>query len=120
MILGDDSSTQKKRKNTTIDDVHDSGKKKKGGRKPGGKNWSPAEIKLLLHVVEEELPCGRDMWDNVAALCSKMWDGDDHWARGPGDSCKKKFEKLAFMKAPTGAAEVPVEMRKAKQLLLKI
>jgi hypothetical protein len=119
-ILGDDSSSsRKKRKNTNIDGIHDCGRKKKGGWKLGGKNWSAAAINLLLHVVEEELPCGRDMWDNVAALCSKMWDGEDHWAR-PDDSCKKKFEKLAFMKAPTGAAGVPAEVRKAKQLLLKI
>jgi hypothetical protein len=59
------------------------------------------------------------MWDKVALLCSKTWDGSDSWAR-QGDACKKKFEKLAFMKAPTGTAEVPVEVRKAKQLLLKI
>jgi hypothetical protein len=119
-ILGDeDSSSGKKRKNMTIENVHDSGRKKKGGRKPGGKDWSTAEVQLLLRLVEEELPCGRDMWDNVAMLCSKMWDGDDRWVR-PGDACKKKFEKLAFMKAPTGTAEVPVDVRKAKQLLLKI
>jgi hypothetical protein len=114
-----DNISGKKRKIAGNDTVHESGQKKKGGRKPGGKNWSNAEVELLLHFVEEELPCGRDMWNNVAALCSKMWDGDDCWAR-PGDACKKKFEKLAFMKAPTGTTEIPVEVRKAKQLLLKI
>lgn len=113
-------NTRKKRKDAEdVESVHCSARKKKGGRKPGGKNWTHTEVQLMLRFVEEVLPCGRDMWDKVALLCSKTWDGSDSWAR-QGDACKKKFEKLAFMKAPTGTAEVPVEVRKAKQLLLKI
>mmetsp|Transcript_12680 Transcript_12680/g.23765 ORF Transcript_12680/g.23765 Transcript_12680/m.23765 type:complete len:377 (-) Transcript_12680:42-1172(-) len=114
-----DSSSGTKRKIVDVETVHDSGGKKKGGRKPGGKNWSKREVELLLHFVEEQLPCGRDMWNNVASLCSNTWNGENSWAR-QGDACKKKFEKLAFMKAPTGTTEVPAEVKKAKQLLLKI
>lgn len=115
-----EENCEKKRKNVDVESVHGSGRKqKKGGRKPGGKNWTPTEVQLMLHFVEEVLPCGRDIWDKVAVSCSKMWDGNDSWAR-QGDACKKKFEKLAFMKAPTGTAEVPVEVRKAKQLLLAL
>ena len=39
-----------------------------GGRKKGAKAWGAADTKLLLDVVEERLPCGADMWVNVAMI----------------------------------------------------
>jgi len=35
-------------------------KKGKGGRKPGGRNWTAKEVKILFEAMEEILPCGRE------------------------------------------------------------
>jgi hypothetical protein len=92
-------------------------KKGKGGRKAGGRNWTAEEIKILFEAMEEILPCGREMWEATAAKCAEI--SVEEWTRN-GESCKKKFEKMALMKVPTGTTEVPPDVKKAKEILEEI
>ena len=89
---------------------------KLGGRKKGAKKWADSEISLLLETVELLLPAGKEQWERVSMKC---YQSHKNWTRS-GDSCKNKFEKLAFMKKPTGTAEIPIHVMKAKDLKEKI
>ena len=54
----------------------------------------------MLDLVEELMPCGSHMWEKVATqLVIKGYDRTQQ-------SCKDKFEKMAFAKKPTGQTEV--------------
>ena len=44
---------------------------------------------------------------------------DKKWFR-IGESCKNKFEKLALLKKPTGTAEIPLNVLRAKEIKDKI
>ena len=81
------------------------------GRKAGSKKWINSEIINLLGTVEILLPAGRKQWERVSMRCYK---NDKKWFR-IGESCKSKFEKLAFMKKPTGTAEIPLNVLRAKE-----
>ena len=87
-----------------------------GGKKKGVKNWSSAQINLVLEMTEEILPAGKEMWEQVAVRCH---DVDKSWVR-PGESCKAKFEKMAFAKQPTGQADIPLHILRAKEIKEKI
>ena len=49
-------------------------------------------------------------WEMGATGCLEP---DPTWARS-GEQCKMKFEKLAFLKKPTGTSEIPVHVKRAK------
>ena len=86
------------------------------GRKKGTLKWTSAEIDILLSVAEGNLPAGKVMWEKVALDCTNQML---KWTR-TGESCKNKFEKLAFQKKPTGTAEIPVHVAWAKRVKEKI
>ena len=52
------------------------------------------------------------MWEKVAVECREV---DISWIR-PGDSCKHKFEKMAFAKQPTGQSDIPLHILRAKTI----
>ena len=82
----------------------------------GNKNWSTTEINLLLDATEYILPCGKEMWEKCALEC--LLDLPS-WCR-PGVSCKSKFEKMAFCAKPTGQTEIPLHIKRAKNIKDKI
>ena len=58
----------------------------------------------LLDDVDNILPACRDQWDMFAVQC---FNNEKKWIRN-GESYKNKFDKLAFMKKPTGTTETPL------------
>ena len=56
------------------------------------------------------------MWEQVAVKCLQ---DDGSWSR-VGESCKHKFEKMAFAKQPTGQSDIPLHILRAKNLKEKI
>ena len=92
--------------------VFDQSRKKRVGRKRGSKRYTSSQIDNLLDAVEEILPCGRNMWEAVSLRCN---DKDKGCIRN-GESCKIKFHKMAFAKKPTGQSEIPIQIRRAKNI----
>ena len=88
----------------------------KPGKRSGTKNWTATEINLLLDSIDEIMPSGREMWEQVAVSCLEV---DESWGRA-GESCKHKFEKMAFAKQPTGQADIPLHILRAKKIKDKI
>ena len=91
-------------------------KKVSSGRKKGAKKWSHAEVSTLLKYVDEVLPAGREQWESVAMECIEY---DSTWTR-TGESCKNKFEKMAFAKQPTGTADIPMFVLQSKRIKERI
>ena len=86
------------------------------GKRSGSKKWTTTEINLLLHHIDDLLPAGKEMWEQVAVKCLQ---DDGSWSR-VGESCKHKFEKMAFAKQPTGQSDIPLHILRAKNLKEKI
>ena len=74
------------------------------GKRKGSKNWSTAQTTLLLDMVDDILPTGKEVWEQVVVQCHEV---DESWVR-PGESCKAKFEKMVFAKQPTGQSDIPL------------
>ena len=56
------------------------------------------------------------MWEKCALVCLEFQPG---WGR-PGVACKCKFEKMAFATKPTGQTEIPLHIKRAKDVKEKI
>ena len=56
------------------------------------------------------------MWEKCALECLLDLPG---WCR-PGVACKSKFEKMAFCAKPTGQTEIPLHIKRAKNIKDKI
>ena len=82
------------------------------GRKVGSKKWINSEVVNLLNTVEILLPAGKEQRERFSMRCHKK---DKKWFR-IGESCKNKFEKLAFLKKPTSTAEIPLNVLRAKEI----
>ena len=86
------------------------------GKRSGTKNWTKTEINLLLDCIDELLPVGKEMWEQLAVRCL---ESDESWVRS-GESCKHKFEKMAFAKQPTGQGDIPLHILRSKKIKDKI
>ena len=106
------TSTPKKSKPSTVKRTSSH----KNGKKKGSKNWSSAQINVVLEMTDEILPAGKEMWEQVAVRCHEV---DESWVR-PGESCKAKFEKMAFAKQPTGQSDIPLHILRSKKIKDKI
>ena len=56
------------------------------------------------------------MWDNASLHCNER---DPDFLRN-GESCKNQFHNMAFRKKPTGQAEIPIQIKRSKQIKQKI
>jgi len=84
---------------------------KNRGRKKGAKKWTETEHDVLLSSIEDNLPTGKQQWEDVAT--DLVVDGYNRtW-----EACKKRFEKLFSTPKPTGSAEVPRHV--VRSLILK-
>ena len=70
----------------------------------------------MLEIVEEHTPCGAKQWDKVAV---DLYNAGYKEGRS-GDICKKKIDKLWQTPKPTGTAEVPFHVQRAKNIKEKI
>ena len=90
-------------------------KKKTKGRKKGSKNWTDAEMELMLDIVGSLLPSGHDQFERAADEHSKQAAAKGLMARD-WEQIKNKFEKLAFAKKPTGNATPSPCITRAKKI----
>ena len=86
------------------------------GRREDAKKYTNKHVDFLLNTVEEILPCGKMMWDNISLHCNTR---DPDFLHN-GESCKNKFYKMVFLKKPTSQVEILIQIRRVKQLKLKI
>ncbi|KAE9277689.1 hypothetical protein PF008_g28795 [Phytophthora fragariae] len=70
------------------------------------------EISRLLAVVEELLPLGRDEWERVTIAYNS--NRSRSWAERDLDSLRRKFKALYSARKPTGTADMPPHIKKAK------
>ena len=110
------STPLKKSKLSLARKVKSAGKAGKAGKRSGTRNWTATEITILLDSTDEIMPSGKEMWERVAVSCMEV---DESWGR-VGESCKHKFEKMAFAKQPTGQADIPLHILRAKKVKDKI
>ena len=109
---------QKKQSTASKKQLTASAEKKdgRGGRKKGATKWVIDEIYLLLDCAEDILPIGGMEWDLVN---TKFHDGarnqNKSWTR-TSEAMKAYFEKLCFLKPPTGGTEMPEHVRRAKEI----
>ena len=89
-------------------------KKKSKGRQRGAKKWTAPEYESLLDAVDDVMPTGAKLWEEVSA--QMMTDGFNR----TGDACKKRFEKLFLTPTPTGDASPPVHVQRSWDLKEKI
>jgi len=81
-----------------------------------GMNYTPCEVDFLLDLVEEHLPLGGQMWEQVL---------NEHNSAFPQTSrdlasIKKKFQDLHKKKVPTGDPSIPPDVLRAKRIHQKI
>ncbi|KAE9283974.1 hypothetical protein PF008_g27270 [Phytophthora fragariae] len=76
------------------------------------------EISRLLAVVEELLPLGRDEWERVTIAYNS--NRSRSWAERDLDSLRRKFKALYSARKPTGTADMPPHIKKAKLTKLAI
>jgi hypothetical protein len=84
-------------------------------RVKGSVQYSKENINILLDLVEELKPIGRDHWDNVAIAYNRKALANQ-WAERDRDSLKTKFSNLSRSTKPTGDPHCPPEVIRAKRL----
>ena len=83
-----------------------------GGRPPGRSNYSNDELDLLLESVREILPISGREWEEVATRHASYFAD----SRRTGEQLKKKYNRLAKTKIPTGDPNCPPSVREAKTI----
>ena len=81
-----------------------------------GVGYTSEEVKHLLQVIRDVLPCGPNGWSRVEDLHAEMYP---HNSRDK-DSLKQKFQKLHNTRIPTGDPNCPEEVRLAKHINMEI
>jgi len=87
-----------------------------GGRPVGSSNYSTKEVEHMLESIREYLPISGSEWDLVADRHSRFHPELERTA----DQLKKKFNKLARTKVPTGDPIIPFVIREAKAIRVLI
>ena len=86
------------------------------GRWKGAKKYTNCHVTMLLDCVEDILPCGKMIRDNLSLACIGI---DPEFLRN-GESYKIKFHKMAFAKNPTGQVGILIQIWCAKSIKRKI
>ncbi|ETP07177.1 hypothetical protein F441_16504 [Phytophthora nicotianae CJ01A1] len=73
-----------------------------------------AEIDRLLSLVEEFLPLGKDAWERLAGFYNVTRVRG--WQEREYESLRRKFNVLFSTRKPTGIAEMPPHIKRAKAL----
>ena len=76
-----------------------------------GKNYSDANLNYLLDIVEENLPCESDEWNEISLQYNAYFGGKESRS---GEDLKNKFKALKATKKPTGDPKCPPAVRRAK------
>ena len=85
------------------------------GTLAGKKNYKAAEISMLLDVIQEILPLGKNEW--VAAHeVYKKWARENGYQERDNAMIKQKFDRMTSEKKPTGVGQCPSPIRRAKKI----
>ncbi|KAJ8588986.1 hypothetical protein M405DRAFT_881852 [Rhizopogon salebrosus TDB-379] len=111
--LGYVNPRKRSREDATADD--DDTMRTRRGRPNGSNNYSSLDKKILLNMVEEELPLGQRGWQAIYLKFSQ-------WAKANGrperkvTSLETKFKQLVKTTKPTGNGVCPPEVKRAHQI----
>jgi hypothetical protein len=75
-----------------------------------GAGFRPDELRVVLELLEEHLPIGRDEKELVLSIHNRQFSQ----LRGTVESIRRKFAGLCRSRIPTGNPTCPPEMRTAK------
>lgn len=78
-----------------------------------GKNFSAAEVTILLDLVEEIRPTGNNQWDTLYDKWTTYFSDTDRTTNG----LRKKFKTLYYSKIPTGDPNCPADVKRAKRII---
>ena len=85
-------------------------------RRMRGVGHTKDEVEHMLDCVEEVMPLGAQMWEDVAMRHARRCDDRNR----DGKKLKKKFQDLYKTSAPTGDPHVPPNVLRAKRLQREI
>ncbi|CCX34136.1 Similar to hypothetical protein PGTG_01009 [Puccinia graminis f. sp. tritici CRL 75-36-700-3]; acc. no. XP_003320097 [Pyronema omphalodes CBS 100304] len=90
-------------------------KAKRGGKPKGAQTFNDADEERLFKIIEEVLPIGADMWDQVETRYNEL---SSIAGRKPRDSkyLKAHYRGLIKSKKPTGDPNRPPNVKKALEL----
>jgi hypothetical protein len=77
-----------------------------------GAGFGPDELRVLLEVLEEHLPIGRDEWEPVLSIHNRQFSQ----LRRTVESIRRKFAGLCRSRIPTGNPTCPPEVRTARRI----
>ncbi|ETI42853.1 hypothetical protein F443_12108 [Phytophthora nicotianae P1569] len=80
----------------------------------GSANYKVAEVNRLLDLVEQYLPLGKDEWERLASDFNSTRPRS--WAERDFDSLRRTFKALYSTRKPTGKANIPPHIERAKDL----
>ena len=81
------------------------------GRAANSKNWTPAQLGIMLQQVRSVLPRGAHDWQQVTYQYNNVTKENAEVLR-----IKKKFNSLANERKPTGGALMPATVSEAKKI----
>jgi len=81
------------------------------GRSANSKNWTPAQLGIMLQQVRSVLPRGAHDWQQVTYQYNNVAKENAEVLR-----IKKKFNSLANERKPTGGALMPATVSEAKKI----
>ncbi|KAJ8582171.1 hypothetical protein M405DRAFT_750637, partial [Rhizopogon salebrosus TDB-379] len=85
------------------------------GHPNGSNNYSSLDKKILLNMVEEELPLGQRGWQAIHLKFSQ-WAKANGRPEGKVTSLETKFKQLVKTTKPTGDGVCPPEVTRAHQI----
>ena len=88
-------------------------------KKARGSKFKPAEVDLLLDLIDEVEPLGQDHW-NILWTQYEVRRKIHGYPERDTDSLRQKFKQLRNVHKPTGDPSCPEAVRRAKRIFAKV
>ncbi|KAG2342378.1 hypothetical protein BDR05DRAFT_1001003 [Suillus weaverae] len=113
-----DSSSRPQKHARAIEDDEDDPRVKRG-RPNGSNNYSSADVKFLLDLVEDELPLGQKGWQVIHSKFMQ-WANRHGRPQCKATSLETKFKQFVKTTKPTGDGVCPPNVTRAHELNVRI
>ncbi|KAG2336469.1 hypothetical protein BDR05DRAFT_953347 [Suillus weaverae] len=113
-----DSSSRPQKHARAIEDDEDD-PRVKCGRPNGSNNYSSANVKFLLDLVEDELPLGQKGWQVIHSKFTQ-WANRHGRPQRKATSLETKFKQFVKTTKPTGDGVCPPDVTRAHELDVRI
>ncbi|KAH9944895.1 hypothetical protein B0H21DRAFT_823051 [Amylocystis lapponica] len=90
------------------------------GRGPGARNYTSAEIDMIVSLAQKNTPTCSDMWEELAAAYNRWTRTQDDRPQRKAEALKEKLEKLAKTPKPTGSGQPSRQVAAAQKAWLAI